>query len=245
MENACLVCGTVFKVRPYLAEVRKYCSQECKVLANTITKPCPTCGKDFVIWKSRDKKGKGNGTWCSKSCMVEAKKSKPKPKKVVKPPVLKICETCDKAFRVPPSREKSARWCSRNCQSKSVVFRKECSEAQVSGERHPRWTGKYQHKDGYVRLTKENPLFKTVRAEHTAVMIQWMLEVDPTNPFLAIVNGKVRLLPGVDVHHVDRNRSNNVRSNLIAIIATAHTQIHQRGRKPEPWECWPRNPPAW
>lgn len=248
MEKSCEVCGSAFQVRPYLAGVRKYCSQKCKVSANTITKPCPTCGKDFVIWKSRDGKGKGNGTWCSKPCMVKAKKAKPKqPKqpKAIKHPVLRSCEICEKTFRIPPSREKSARWCSRDCQRKSIVFRAECVAAQVRGESHPRWTGKYQHKDGYVRLTKENPFFKTVRSEHRAVMIQWMIEVEPTNPFLVIVNGKIRLCPGIDVHHIDRNRSNNARSNLLAVVATAHAYIHHHGRKPEPWECWPRNPVVW
>ena len=245
MENVCGVCGKSFQVKPYLTGVRKYCSQECKVSANTITKQCPTCGKDFVIWKSREGKGKGNGTWCSKPCMVEAKKAKPKRQKVTKPLVFKVCETCGNTFRVPPSREKTARWCSRDCQSKSVVFRIECSEAQVRGERHPRWTGKYQHKDGYVRLTKENPFFKVVRSEHTAVMIEWMTEDDPTNPFLVVVNGKIYLRPGIHVHHVDRNRSNNARSNLIAVTAAAHALIHNKGQKPEPWECWPRDISNW
>lgn len=245
MNIVCAVCSNGFKVKPYLVGIRKHCSKACKVKANTITKPCQTCGKDFVIWKSVKRKGVGCGTWCSKACMVEAKKAKPKKPKIIRHPVFKVCETCEKAFRIPPARLNSARWCSRDCQSNSEVFRGECSEAQ-RGEKSWRWTGKYlPHKDGYVRLSKISKFHQSVRFGHLVVMIEWMLEDDPSNPFLIVVDGRPRLQPGIVVHHVDRVRNNNARSNLLAVTVAAHSLIHKCGKKPEPWECWPRDPSAW
>jgi hypothetical protein len=72
-----------------------------------------------------------------------------------------------------------------------------------------------------------------------------MLEDDPEHQFLVEVNGHKRLHPDIEVHHIDRVRSNNVRDNLLAVIYTAHAQIHHKGKKPEPWECWPSNPKRW
>jgi hypothetical protein len=176
--------------------------------------------------------------------MVTAKKAAPKLKKV-REPVFKVCEVCEKAFRIPPNRAETARWCSRACQRKSVVFRKECSDAQA-GEKSWRWTGKYIHGDGYVRLTKEHKQYKCVRSEHVVIMLDWMMEVEPDNPFLVIASdGRVHLHPNVVVHHIDRVRNNNARSNLLAVTVDAHNKIHHHGRKPESWECWPRNPTAW
>ena len=76
-------------------------------------------------------------------------------------------------------------------------------------------------------------------------MVAWMLEEAPDHPFLVDVEGQKKLSPDVEVHHVDRVRSNNARDNLIAVTKPAHAQIHHRGKKPEPWECWPSNPTKW
>lgn len=245
MEKLCETCGKTFQVKPYLVDVRKHCSQECRGIANTIKKTCPTCGTDFIIWKSRAAKGQGNGTWCSKKCMVEAKKSEPKPQRVIIPPLLKVCELCGVTFRISPSRVNNARWCSKSCQSESPVWKAECSESQ-SGEKHWRWAGgKHTDHDGYIRLKSKKLSHESVRYEHTIIVIEWMCEVEPHHPFLIMIDGKPRLHPDVEVHHIDRVRTNNKRANLLAVIKTAHAQIHHRGKKPEPWECWPSNPPVW
>ena len=245
MEKTCETCGKAFNVKPYLADIRRHCSSECKVAANTLTKTCPTCGKEFVVWKSREAKGKGNATWCSKECMVKAKKAAPKPKRVMPDPIYRICEECGSSFRIHPSRVANARWCSKKCQSSSVAFRTNCSESQ-RGEKSWRWAGgKYAEKRGYIYAKTGDGSLPKAKYEHTAVIIEWLLDEDPEHPFLITVDGLAKLHPSVDVHHIDRDRTNNARSNLLAILKPAHAKMHHTGVKPKPWECWPSNPTVW
>lgn len=246
VDKICGTCGKAFSVKPYLAKQRQHCSQACRAQENRVRCQCEHCRKDFWKWKSQVAKQRGDGKFCSRACMVAAKrKLEPQPKPVFTP-LLKVCEECGVTFRIPPSRENTARWCSRACQKQSPTFRKECSEAQ-QGEKHWRWSGGAYKKraTGYVRIKRKRNGKETVRWQHTAVMVEWMLEVDPSHPFLIVVDGLHRLHPDIEVHHIDRKRSNNVRENLLAVTRNAHAQIHHRGKKPEPWECWPSNPTRW
>lgn len=175
-----------------------------------------------------------------------AKKTKPeKQPKAVKPPIYKSCEVCDKTFRIWPSRKDSARFCSLACKGSSESYRATCSEQQQA-EKHWRWDGgKYKTEHGYVRLKRKRSGKETTRFEHTDVMLKWIIEAEPSHPFLVIVDGLRKLHPDIDVHHIDRDRSNNDRSNLLAVTKSAHGQIHHRNKRPDPWECWPSNPTRW
>lgn len=242
MEKICGVCNQSFQVRPYLAEAKKYCSPACKHLANRVSLQCAKCGKEFWTWKSQIEYG--HGKYCSKVCMVTAKKAVPKPKRIYVP-IFKSCEVCGASFCIPPSRKDTARFCSRACQKLSPEFKIECSERE-QGDKSWRWAGGiYQFKTGYVRLKRRRNGKETVRFEHTDVMINWMLEVESDHPFLVDVEGRKRLHPDIEVHHIDRVRSNNARENLLAVTKDAHAKIHHRGKKPDPWECWPSHPEKW
>ena len=249
MEKLCETCGKEFSVKRYLFDVRKHCSAECKHKANRVTLTCKCCGKEWTTWKSQIAiKGRpGAGQFCSKAC-ADKGLVKPKPEKPPKAPpseIYKVCEVCDKTFRVYPSRADTARFCSTKCKGASESYRAKCSEQQ-QGEKSWRWSGGvYKRGSGYVRLKKNQYGFQTYLLEHTAVIIQWMLEEDPQNPFLVDVDGIKRLHPDVEVHHIDRVRSNNDRSNLLVVTNSAHAKIHHKGSKPAPWECWPRNPTRW
>lgn len=248
MEKSCEKCGKTFEVKRYLFDVRKHCSAECKHEANRVTLTCKCCGKVWETWKSQIKiSGRpGAGQFCSKACADVAKKTKPeKPPKVVKPPIYKSCEVCDKTFRVWPSRKDSARFCSLACKGQSESYRAKCSASQ-SAENSWRWNGgKYKTGTGYIRQKKTIAGVEVFKYEHTNVMVGWLLEEDQKHPFLVDVNGVKRLHPNVVVHHIDRVRSNNKRENLLLVTKTAHEQIHHRNKRPEPWECWPSNPTRW
>lgn len=249
MEKVCERCGKSFEVKRYLADVRKHCSAACKHEANRVTLTCKTCGKTWQTWKSQIKiSGRpGAGQFCSKSCADVAKViPKPeKPAKVIPPPIYKSCEVCDKTFRIGPSRKDSARFCSLACKGQSESYRNKCSEQQQA-EKHWRWDGgRYQTGQGYIRQKSSQCGKEVFRYEHTALMVRWLLEEAPEHAFLVTVDGRKKMHPDVDIHHIDRNRSNNERSNLLAVTKTAHAQIHHRNKRPEPWECWPSNPTRW
>ena len=102
----------------------------------------------------------------------------------------------------------------------------------------------YVTKYGYVRRRTSRTDIRA-RSEHRLVLLEWMIEVDPDHPFIVEADGVKVLHPDIDVHHIDRNRANNDRGNLLAVTKLAHAKIHASGKRPEPWECWPQNPGIW
>jgi len=238
----CNHCSKEFLVKPYQVEDRKWCSLECKNAANRVPKVCQHCATDFWIFASQERKGLGQ--FCTKKCK-DLSRTHPKKEKVVRELVFKVCLTCEKTFRVPPIRKDTAKYCSLACKVVSPEYLEKMRNASV-GEKSPRWTGgKYYHHTGYVVQRGKGSSSKVFQYEHQNVMLDWMLEVDPNHPFLIEVDGKKRFTPLVVVHHIDRIRTNNDRSNLLVITKDAHAAIHNHGRKPQPWECWPSNPTKW
>lgn len=238
--KSCEHCGKQFFVSPRRSDEVKFCSRECKTAAGRVMLTCECCGKTFEKKKSDVSRSKS--FFCSTECVAKSRKGKPKASKA--PKHYKTCEVCAKEFRVTLTRKDTARFCSRGCQSNSEAFRQECSEAQ-RGEKSWRWTGgRFTSYDGYI-LTRDASLGSMRLREHRLVMLKAMLEQAPGHPFLQEIGGKWLLHSDVDVHHIDRNRSNNELSNLLAVTKEAHDRIHNGNTKPNPWECWPMNPTQW
>lgn len=239
----CETCGEEFSVKPYLAAGKRFCSPECKYAGNRVEIECKECGTKFWTWKSQLKYSKFE--YCSTNCRyLQGRLEKAQKPTRQSKFVFKSCKVCDVVFRVPPTRKDTAIYCSRACRDGDADFRKNQSEKQ-SGEKSPRWTGGiYQHSKGYVS-TRVQPGQSGWRAEHRVVMEAWMLEEEPDHNFLIEVEGRKRLHPDVHVHHIDKVRSNNARSNLLAVVNEAHGRLHSTRKKPEPWECWPSNPERW
>lgn len=239
-----MACESSFSVKNHLSGVRHFCSKQCRTSFKSVDIQCATCGSVFSRLKSQ---GADVAKYCSKACAnkglirPESKRSISN-KRPKKPSPVKVCETCKNNFTVIPSRLVSARFCSVKCKGENIDYRKSCSEIQHD-EKHWRWSGgKYKTGQGYVRLKRKRQGSETVRFEHTDVMIKWLLDEDPHHPFLVVLDGETRLHPMVEVHHIDRDRSNNDRSNLIAVTKQAHSDIHHKGLQPGPSDCWPPNP---
>ena len=243
VEKVCESCGTKFRVPPSKAESVRFCCRECKTAAGRLVLTCSACGEVFERVKSSQ--ARSSADYCSLDCYRATAAGRPQVRAEPAPRYFKVCETCRKDFRVTKTRAATARFCSRACQSANPNWRVECSEKQQA-EKHWRWAGgKYKTHEGYIRHRRKVLDSATHTYNHRIVMSEAMERGAPNHPFLTVIDGKVRLRPDVEVHHIDRNRENNALENLLAVTKQAHAQIHHRDRKPEPWECWPPNPAKW
>lgn len=245
----CRQCFKPFTVKASAADKIHFCSAECRTLSGRVSLTCRHCGDAYSAKASQ----KDRSAFCSMSC------------KTAGGGVEKVCECCGKSFTVPRRRSDEVRFCSIECKTNGRrktlacefckkpfscelhVERKFCSRAcfhaaeKPSGESHYLWKGEtYQTGNGYVRLAG-----KGAGMQHRAVLLTLILGQAPDHPFLVEVEGQKIWHKDIDVHHIDRNRSNNELSNLLAVTRSAHLLIHHRNRKPDPWECWPPNPDKW
>lgn len=243
VEKVCGQCGVGFSVPNRRHETVKFCSRECKTMAGNATYTCAKCGSLFTRKKSENPGSELR--FCSVACSAGARKGRAHKVKPDAPRYYKVCEVCKVKFRVTQTRKDTARFCSKKCLSESPEFRKECSEAQ-QGEKHWRWGGGlYVSGSGYVRHKRKVLGSEKFNFNHRLVIFNALLDSDPTHPFIVEVEGVKMLDSEIEVHHIDRDRSNNALSNLLAVTKRAHAQIHHRNAKPKPWECWPSNPVRW
>lgn len=245
----CKRCGSEYRVAPGRAKYRHYCSSECKRLDSNVDLVCVVCNELFTVYTSQSpqsrkccssicstvlREGKrlsqlcsycgqgytappnllGKTKYCSKTCHNQ---SKLKQHEIA-------CEQCGENFSVNEYRADKARFCSTQCKWEAVTGRTDW----VSPEGLNTW--------GY-RRDNDNGL------AHRTVMLAWMLEDAPDHPFLTTDdNGGIKLDSAIEVHHIDRNRSNNDRANLLAVTMGAHSRVHHKKEIPKRWECWPPNP---
>lgn len=242
VQTACIQCQKEFLVKPYQVESRKFCSTKCKNDHHRVSLSCEKCGDPFWAFKSSVESQ--SRRFCSMSCRMAVMGKQEKPKKERRK-IIKVCKTCGVEFSVPPVREGTAKYCSQKCKGADPEFRKKCSEPQ-SGDKANRWSGgAYKERRGYLRTRTGVGADKKDTFVHRMIVAKAIAEENPCHPFLVVVGGVVRLRPEIHVHHIDRVRSNNSISNLLAVTQKAHSQIHENGTKPLPWECWPQNPLNW
>lgn len=232
VQKMCGHCAKPFSVPSRRSETVKFCSTECKTNAKRVTLTCAACAGSFERPKSL-----AHIKYCSNACYHSA--SKGIAQRARSERHYRTCEVCSTSFRVTFTRKDKARFCSRACQFKSPAYRLEMSERQ-RGEKSHLWKGGlYTARYGYVRVKGRDRSSREFRFLHRAVVEKAMLEMEPNHPFLVDINGRKKLAPTIDVHHIDRNRSNNAFANLLAVTKSAHAQIHRKDRTPKPWECWP------
>lgn len=94
VECNCIQCGKIFEVNPYKKDTAKFCSRKCqweykkgKPKGEWITKICPSCGKEFITLKSKNKK------YCSQKCNHERNENY----------TIYNCDICGKEMRIKKS----------------------------------------------------------------------------------------------------------------------------------------------
>lgn len=237
--KVCQCCSKEFSTPNRRSEQVKFCSLKCKTKAGQKTVKCVACKSMFTCKLHEDKK------FCSRSCFHEFSKGRKHLVDPDRPRYYKNCEVCGNQFRVTLTRKDTARFCSVKCRSISPELRIEISE-RMQGEKHWRWAGgERENSRGYIRHKRKVLGTEKVMFNHRAVILAALLESEPNHPFLITVDGVVKLDPNIEVHHIDRNRTNNELSNLLAVTKMAHSNIHHKNLKPKPWECYPRDPLVW
>ena len=101
---------------------------------------------------------------------------------------------------------------------------------KLSGKNNYNWKGgKPITREGYVLVKAYNhPHANSSHyvLEHRIKMENHLRKHKPNSRFLVTINGKKYLDKSVNVHHIDRNKSNNHISNLVCIYGRDHIKIH-------------------
>lgn len=193
-----------------------------------VKKECAVCGGHFEVWGDRE----NTAVTCSRVC---SGKWQAMGYAVARATVE--CAICKTSFSVPPSHKNRRKCCSRECSAKLDSMRD-----HVTGEDSCNWKGgKAAQSDGYLYMTAEGHPFASHAKyvlEHRLVMEQWMREEAPDHKFLVEVDGEKFLSPDIAVHHVDEDKRNNSRGNLVACTQSAHQCFHS-GKPPTAGEAWP------
>lgn len=109
----CIQCGKEFKVSPYKKDTAKFCSRDChweykkgKPKGKWITKVCPSCGNEFSVCVTKDKK------YCSQKCNQERNEKY----------MLYNCDSCGREMRIKKElyqdlldNKRKSITCSRKC----------------------------------------------------------------------------------------------------------------------------------
>ena len=116
LKLKCAICDKSFMVYPAKAKRKgrfapKYCSVSCQAKAreNKIKRKCQTCGRVYLVIKSREKRSK----YCSCECFAKGKAKW----------IKKRCLFCGKTFDVKSNR-KNNKFCGRKCFQKYQIGKK-------------------------------------------------------------------------------------------------------------------------
>jgi len=131
VEIICETCGKHFSINPYRIKIGegKFCSRKCvRVQRHEIVKTCLTCGKEFFVVPSQDRR-----KYCSYDCAYKYRKGEKNPRWVKK--ITINCQTCGNQFEVIPSRIKKAevKFCSTKCAGEANKL--------YPPEKRPNWQG--------------------------------------------------------------------------------------------------------
>jgi hypothetical protein len=208
--RACVICGKPFKRER--AHMRKpthglYCSRACYYKRNgdKERRTCQACGKEFVLrpCEARDDPGR----FCSRDCYWRWMQGKNvgTDNHTYKGRLTGTCKQCGKPFEDYPSRVTDSRarvFCSTVCHGRWM-------SEHLIGEAHPQWRG--GHDDYPPDWTPT--LRDRVRMEQGNRC--WICGLSEE------LNGR-----GLSVHHIDYDKNNLQRENLVALCDSCHVQTN-------------------
>ena len=196
----------------------------------SVKKVCVVCGQEFSVPPCRALTAKA----CSDKCAVSVR-AKSRERKIVK-----NCLNCGEEFKIPRSHDGRRVYCSKSCKYGSADWKGDISD-RTHGKNNPMWKGgEVAQSDGYVyKKSYDHPFsHENYLLKHRKVMEEWLRDDFPESEFLIKFGNNLYLSDDAVVHHLDRNKKNNRRRNLIVCSFGTHIKIH-RGVMPEPGTYWP------
>lgn len=195
-----------------------------------VQKECIVCGASFSVPPVRA----NTAMCCGRACKAQYARAK---YQEARPKVE--CQQCGKRFTLPKSHFErgNGKFCSSECRHlsmKGISFRPPAVEGVVI--RGPQ---------GYLlERASEHPYAVNGYVMQHRLRVEERMRVEaPEHPFLQIIEGERYLRRGLEVHHLDRSRTNNQLDNLVVCTATAHRQFHTDAI-PAAELYWPRLPGA-
>lgn len=183
-----------------------------------VEKICVVCSKPFSVPPCRAE----TATTCSNECAISVRAKSRERKQTCN------CKKCGKEFIAPRSQAIARVYCSKECKYSDEQWRKDISDRGL-GDKNPMWQGgDVRRKDGYLYESSPDHPFSSngYVLKHRLVMEQWLREDVKDSKFLQSIAGVEYLSAEFDVHHMDRCKSNNDRSNLIVCTKQTHRSIH-------------------
>lgn len=183
-----------------------------------ILKKCVVCGSDFSVPPNRAETAKT----CSNSCAVSVRAKSRERKVICK------CGNCGVEFQVPASHSERRKYCSLTCKNGSVAY-SDLIGSSKSRENNPMWRGGVVAMGGgymAVRMPSHPFASNGYILEHRLVMESWLKEDCKDSKFLIEIYGDLYLSPGFDVHHLDEDKKNNTRDNLLVCTKQTHVLLH-------------------
>jgi len=157
--------------------------------------------------------------------------------------MLVKCVICDKECKVKPFRIKRLKGgkfcCSRECSAqlrKIAMLGSNNHQYGLIGDKNSSFVGeitvsnlgyKLKYCPGHPR--PHDKATKGVRVKEHRLIIEQNYKIFPSN-FFEKINGWIVLKQQYDVHHIDENRLNNDISNLMVLLRSEHTILHNKDK---------------
>lgn len=209
----CDWCGKEKKIKPSRLNTRKnhFCSQKCLASwmskyqigencpaykGRTVEIPCDNCRK--IILKSVSNIERGRKSFCSKDCQnnYHSSRMKDEGNPNWKGGLVEVpCKRCGKNVSVIPSSTNVEKFCSRECLTKWNI--ENCS---FIGENNPNW-------QGGISYEPYGPEFNGTLKQ----------KIRDRDGHICQLCGKPENGTALAVHHIDYDKKNNSKNNLISL----------------------------
>lgn len=194
---------------------------------------CTNCGKVFECQSFRTRRMKN--VYCCKKCEFEYKR-----KNSIK---NCVCPVCGKAFHNKPSQKKKCNnnYCSKKCFNISKIEQmsgKKNHQYGIKGSANASWKSDERISFyGYRLVRKLDHPFKNTDGfvfEHRLVAETYLLNDENS----VLIDGTKYLSKDFIVHHINFDRQDNSKENLLVMKKGDHERLHQKLKRPEQLDAY-------
>lgn len=187
-----------------------------------VTAICDNCNKPFQCERFRIEQREH--LFCSKKCEGEFRKSQTE--------LNCVCEVCGKQYHIKQSHidKYGSKYCSKKCQDKarkSYMKGEGNHQFGLKGNKNASWKSDEKISSyGYKLIRCLNHPFANIDGfvfEHRLVAERYLLNEENS----VIVGNQKYLSADYVVHHIDFDRLNNDKNNLIVLTLNEHTKLHK------------------